>query len=167
MATSIVTTCIKEVEKVTELKGVKIHFRGGHDYNDYGEVIPRTRINDEVYLDNDPTTIFVVAYPYRKSKLQPYVIARWNMQEMPACCGIAVMSEFHIINTYRNKGVGAILNNFAKALASKLNYKILLCTDLVDNTHHQQLLETNKWKSLLKFRNRNTGNRINISAAVL
>lgn len=123
--------------------------------------IPRTDIMYSIELDQMEPTTFILR------EKRGDMIARWSLQEMPACCGIAILSEFYVNPRYRKKGVAARTNAFIKHLVKRMNYKVLLATDLANNNHHQKVLRKGKWKSLVKFRNKNTGNKINISAAVL
>jgi len=159
MPTNAITTCLRELQKLLGVEKIKITY--DYDGRNFPQK-PNEWLYNEVVLEQGNPTPFTLV-----NEEAGLIIARWNLQEMPSCCGIAIMSEFFVNPRSRKTGVGKEISKLIRLIAKKMNYRILLGTDVITNTYHQQSLKRDKFKSLLKFRNRNTGNRINISASVL
>lgn len=90
-------------------------------------------------------------------------LASWELYQMPHCCGICVSCAADVHPTFRNKRIGTVLNGLRQDIAKALNYSLLFCTDKENNPPMTKLLATNQWKRLYTFRNRKTGNNVNLS----
>lgn len=157
MPSNAITTCINDLQKLLGVKKIKIFYDG-----EYYPQKPSEWGHGELSLEQGtPTACSLV------NTDTGAMIARWNLEEMPSCCGIAIMSEFFINPRDRKPGAGEKISRVIRLIVKRMNYKILLGTDIVTNTYHQKILKNSNFKSLLKFRNKNSGNRVNISASVL
>ena len=90
------------------------------------------------------------------------IIAGWMLKEMPGCCGICVATGAFVMDDFRNKGIGTILNSLRIALATELKFGLLLCTDVLENEPQQKILTNNCWTKINEFLNPKTENTIGI-----
>lgn len=143
----------------------------GYSYGDFTTELSVSEITDNMDMTRFPITFLVKnkmpKVSSRRSEHRNKAVVRWNMIEMPGCCGIVIMSDLFVYPGFRQKGVGERTILFAQKVAHRLNYKVMLGTYLRSDLGSQKALTSAKWRELLSFRNRNTGNKVNISAAVL
>lgn len=92
------------------------------------------------------------------------MITRWNMIEMPGCCGILISTGVIVEKSFREKGVNTLVNKYRIEMAKALNYGLLLCTDVDHNKAQMKTLNRNKWNKLFSFINPKTKNKVNIHA---
>lgn len=90
-------------------------------------------------------------------------IASFQLYPMINCCGICVSTQAFVVDHWRNKGLNTLLNSLRIDIARHLNYSVLLCTDVVDNSPQRRVLKKNGWRDICKFVNRRTGNTVAIS----
>lgn len=92
------------------------------------------------------------------------VIASFKLYPMINCCGIAVSTQAHVVEFWRNKGLGTVLNQVRQDIARADGYSLLLCTDVGSNTYQRKILAHNGWRDLTSFINRRTKNEVFVSA---
>lgn len=92
------------------------------------------------------------------------LITKWNMIEMPGCCGILISTGVRVEESFRRKGVNTLVNKYRIEMAKALNYGLLLCTDVDHNKAQIKTLNRNKWNKLFSFINPKTNNKVNIHA---
>lgn len=96
-------------------------------------------------------------------KYKDEVISTWKLYEMPHCCAFMISCNVKVIENFRNKRVGTILNQLRQDIGRLLNYSSIICTDIEQNKHQRQLLKTNGWKDIHDVINKRTRNRVFIS----
>jgi hypothetical protein len=90
-------------------------------------------------------------------------IADFKLIQLPGCCGVLVSYNSYVYFTYRNRGMGKILNEFRQEIATYLGYTVMLCTDKDSNEPQSKILKSQGFKSVHQFTNRRTDNLVNIS----
>jgi hypothetical protein len=90
-------------------------------------------------------------------------ISKWKLYQLPHCCGVMVSCDVVVMPEFRNKRVGTLLNNLRQDIGRILRYSCVLCTDIDQNEHQKRILETNGWKTIHKFINIKTKNKVNIN----
>ena len=123
-------------------------------YNDKGYKVQLDE-NSILYVkNNNEVTIYLT--------LNNINISNFTLIQLPGCCGVCVSTRCWVKETYRNKGLNTLLNNFRMEIAKYLGYTVLLCTDKEDNKAQKRVLEKNNWKQIDQFKNKRTGNIVNI-----
>lgn len=64
---------------------------------------------------------------------------------------------------YQRKGIGKALNDLSILIAKDLGFKLIICTDVSNNTPERKILDKNGWKHIFDFRNRRTNNMVTLS----
>ena len=95
------------------------------------------------------------------------IISTFKLIQMIGCCGICVSTGVYVHNKYQNKGINTILNNFRIDVAKYLDYGLLLCTDVSNNTAEVKTLDKNGWKHIYNFENPRTKNNIKLDFKLL
>lgn len=119
--------------------------------------------------------ITVVVYfkdnPNEKDKinrLSPgWWVASGMLEMLPGCCGIAVSHHSRVEKGFRGLGIGSIMSNIRKVIATNLDYSVLLCTDIRGNIPQQKILGNLGYKEVDSFINKHTGNAIAIHTVKL
>lgn len=91
------------------------------------------------------------------------VLSEFKLYKMPHCCAILVSCNAFVSPKFRNMGIGTVLNTFRQDIGRLLGYSTLMCTDIDQNTHQRQLLQTNGWKDIYSVRNKRTNNMVHVS----
>lgn len=94
-------------------------------------------------------------------------IARFNLMQMPACCGICVLTNSAVSYSYQKKGIATLLGQMQKDIAIWNGFTVLLCTDVATNTAQKKVLSRNGWFDLWRFQNKRTNNYVDISVTDL
>jgi hypothetical protein len=109
-----------------------------------------------------PSTDWAVG-DYRVVTKDGKEISKWKLYQLPHCCGVMVSCDVVVMPEFRNKRVGTLLNNLRQDIGRILRYSCVLCTDIDQNEHQKRILETNGWKTIHKFINIKTKNKVNIN----
>ena len=91
------------------------------------------------------------------------LIASWELYQMPHCCGIMVSTKAFVVEQYRGKRVGGVLNQLRQDIGTHLGFSLMFCTDIVQNIHQRQLLNTQGFQDIYAFVNRRTTNTVILS----
>lgn len=94
-------------------------------------------------------------------------IARFNLMQMPACCGICVLTNSAVSFRYQNKGVATLLGQLQRDIATWNGFTVLLCTDVATNVAQKKVLLRNGWFDIWRFQNKRTDNHVDISVTNL
>jgi len=92
-------------------------------------------------------------------------VSKFNLQQLPGCCGVLLSTGSSVCGKYQGKGVATRLNAFRRAIAHHEGYSLMLCTDVASNTPQSKVLARNGWKNVHTFVNARTHNTLNISVA--
>jgi len=87
-------------------------------------------------------------------------VAYFCLAEFPGCCGMAVSFCASVNSSYRNKGLGRLLNLLRQQIAYDNRFTVMVCTDVVTNEPQQKILTGNGWEKILEFKNRKTNNQV-------
>jgi hypothetical protein len=90
-------------------------------------------------------------------------IATFRMSQLNGCCGVCVSYNVQTSEAYRGRGIGKLLNQLRVQIADYLDYTVLLCTDVQQNTAQRKIIAKNSWKDIHTFVNKRTNNTVNIS----
>lgn len=90
-------------------------------------------------------------------------IASMRMYQLPGCCGVAISSAAWVGLYYRRKGLNTIFNKFRIDLAKHMGYSVLMCSDITSNEPSKKTLVKNGWKDVYQFKNRRSGNVVDLS----
>lgn len=124
-------------------------------------------LNKEVKVEiKECTTTFTTNLLFNLY-LEDTNLAQFNLIEMPGCCGVCISFNSWINYPYRRKGVGTLLAEFRKKAANLLGYTVMLCTDVDSNIPQQRILDKLNWEQIYSFKNKRTGNNVNIHAVTL
>ena len=123
----------------------------------YGEYQP-LHIYNLVYIKDLPSGL-----KFRVINVEGVVISKFELVQMPGCCGVCISTGTYVNPEFRGKGVNSLLNNFRIDIAKDLGYGLLICTDLKSNTPQMKTLDKNGWKHIHEFKNPRTGNILNIT----
>ena len=123
----------------------------------YGEYQP-LHIYNLVYIKELPSGL-----KFRVINVEGVVISKFELVQMPGCCGVCISTGTYVNPEFRGKGVNSLLNNFRIDIAKDLGYGLLICTDLKSNTPQMKTLDKNGWKHIHEFKNPRTGNILNIT----
>ena len=94
-------------------------------------------------------------------------VAGFRIVSMPGCCGIAISTGSWVHMSFRNRGIGGLLNKSRIQLGKILNFGAMICTDVSKNEPSRKLLEKNGWKDVFKFKNPRTRNEVFLSVIPL
>lgn len=94
--------------------------------------------------------------------MEKRLIATFSLVCMPGCCGIAIATGAKVYGDYQRRGLGTLLNKMRQAMAYRLGYSVLMCTDRVANTPQQAILQKNKWTRVWAFINYRTTNEVSV-----
>ena len=95
------------------------------------------------------------------------LIAHFNLMQMPACCGICVLTGSAVSYHYQNKGIATLLGQMQRDVAFWNGFTVLLCTGVATNTAQKKVLSRNGWFDLWRFQNKRTDNHVDISVVDL
>jgi hypothetical protein len=94
---------------------------------------------------------------------KPRLISSFKLYQLQHCCAFMVSCNAEIMEEYRNKRIGTILNNLRQDIGRQLGYTAILCTDIEQNVNQRKLLKTNGWKDIYSIINKRTNNRVYLS----
>jgi hypothetical protein len=93
--------------------------------------------------------------------LREHRLARWQLVQMPGCCGVCISTDAMVMSDYRRKGLGSFMNEIRCELAKLMGYGRIVCTVQDSNEHQLKILRGNGWSDATPwFRNPKTGNTI-------
>jgi hypothetical protein len=95
------------------------------------------------------------------------VIAGFNLMQMPACCGICVLTGSYVNYDFRSRGIATLLGQLQRDIATWNGFTVLLCTDVATNTPQKKVLSRNGWFDIWRFQNKRTDNHVDISVTDL
>ena len=125
-------------------------------------------LNEEVKVEiTECTATFTTNLLFKLYLTNNNYLAEFKLIEMPGCCGVCISFNSWVNNKYRRKGVGTLLAEFRKKAANILGYTVMLCTDVDNNIPQQRILDRLDWKQIYSFKNKRTGNNVNIHAVTL
>ena len=90
-------------------------------------------------------------------------ISHFKLVQFPGCCGICVSTGAMVVENYKNKGIGTLLNKFRQDVARHQGYTILMCTDLDNNVPQKKILDHQGFQHIYQFINKRTNNLLNVS----
>lgn len=96
-------------------------------------------------------------------KYKEKIISTWKLYEMPHCCAYIISCKSEVMNDFRNKKIGTVLNQLRQDIGRVLGYTTMLCTDIEKNIYQRQLLKTNGWKDIHTIVNKRTKNIVHLS----
>lgn len=91
------------------------------------------------------------------------IVSTFELYQMPHCCGICVSTASNVITPFQKLGIATYLNQFRQDVARIMGYTIIFCTDCEKNTAQKKVLAKNEWMDIYQFKNKRTGNLLNIS----
>jgi hypothetical protein len=117
-------------------------------------------------------------------------IAHGILAGMPGCCGMVVSTGAAVHHQHKNKGVGDLMHKYRiycvymiteatfwnsvsasyycvatvpLALAKKLGFTTMICTDIIDNEPQAKIIKKNNWIEVYRFTNKRTGNLLSVN----
>lgn len=168
-----VEICVREIEEFSKIffgnENLKLGFRVYNgtrtvslsDYlanSDEGEF--------KIYLVKGDIDTFneLVDHDIYKDKI---FLGGFCLNQMPGCCGIAVLYHTFITVDYRGNGFGQYLTKLQKLIAKARGFTMLLCTDRISNTPQRVIMEKFEFTSYFTFKNSKTNNLVELRASDL
>lgn len=127
--------------------------------------VPRPQVLVYIQRDNSPyskePTYFINALMINPATNSPaYTISSSTLTQMPGCCGMCVSTGAVVRKDLRGNGIGNIMAELRIAVARKLNYSAMICTDVAKNTPQQSILAKFGYERVFSFVNRRTKNEV-------
>jgi hypothetical protein len=91
-----------------------------------------------------------------------YPWVHYCLSPLPGCCGVVVSHNAYLASDYRGYGLGDYFHKERLSLMKDLGYSCGLCTVTSDNEVQKNLLLKNGWKLIHVFKNKRTGNLVEI-----
>lgn len=120
------------------------------------------QLSEKMNYDGGTMFMLTTVYP-DQVKDGKDVVAEFTLTKFPGCCGILISTGTYVCYSFRNKGVGKLLNKLKQDISRGWGYSVLLCTDIDDNPAQRKVLKDNGWEDIYQFVNNRTGNNVNIS----
>ena len=86
------------------------------------------------------------------------VFASYKLKELPGCCGVVVSYNAFVDPIADGKGLGEHFHKERIQLAKEMNYSCMVCTVTAQNLIQINLLKKNDWVKVHEFKNKRTGN---------
>lgn len=94
-------------------------------------------------------------------KTRVELVAQFSMTQLTGCCGAAVSTGAWVLDKYRQRGLGTLLNSLRLTMARCQGYTILLAT-AVDDGITEKIMHKNGWERITRFTNYRTENKISM-----
>lgn len=93
-------------------------------------------------------------------------VAEFTLNSMPGTWEVVISSGAYVNYDYRGKGFGTALNLIRQYMARKMGYKVMMCTDNLDNEPQRKILAKTGWQDIYTF-DGNVGGQVAISVVKL
>ena len=87
---------------------------------------------------------------------------RYALSPFPDCCGLVISHDAWLDKDNRGLGLGTYFHKERLKLMKDLGYSCGICTVLKDNIIERHVLGQNGWKKIHEFKNKRTGNDLEI-----
>jgi len=126
-------------------------------------------IDSECTIDNnkDAVSFIIVALPKPKNTNSYTIISKFYLTNVPNCCGAIISHGVYVSYGMQNKGIGKVIHKCRLEIMRRLEFSCAICMDVKNNKPQEKILEKFGWKNLHTFRNKNSGNKVNIYAVDL
>lgn len=90
------------------------------------------------------------------------VIGSYKIVQFPGCCGILILYNVQVEETFRRKGIGKLIFSEVERIAKECNFSLIVCT-YIDECISSKIIDSLNWKKVFHFRNKITNNMVNIA----
>lgn len=90
------------------------------------------------------------------------IVAVWSLDPMPGCPRVGISHGFEVFPEYQNQGYGKKSYQERIKKAKELGYTTLLATVVCGNVREEKILSRNKWISISRLYNPQTGNDVTL-----
>ena len=90
------------------------------------------------------------------------IVGHYELNNFPGCNQIVVSNHSCVYEEYRGQGLGRRLGIEKIDVARQEGYDYMIATVVSTNTAQLKIMESNGWKLLDTFQNRESGNEVNI-----
>jgi|GEM_PF-5092993 len=149
----------RKLEKLLRVDQVKFFVRDATHWSELPQKWELANRYNLRKINRESGADFIVTYGNNYNN----VISGFSMRQLPACCGICLLTNNHVTYKFTNKGVATLLGKMQKDLAIWCGYTTLLCTGIAHNISQKKALRRNGWRDLWRFLNSRSGNYVDIS----